>query len=181
MLVTFVAIAFVFLRLRFSTQRFAIASLFLFFFSFSTRFWTDWQFFLYMFYLLLLLTRVNRYSLDTPVNSFVKVPSIVISGACCQCQELNTSLKAVQEARVLQPVEKCLRLAACVAAKIFIFIDNDFAIAIIKLIYIYLHFMTVIYPYIYLLIFFSTALVNLPDRVPKRIRLIQFHPMKLTG
>ena len=134
-----------------------------------------------MFYLLLLLTRVNRYSLGTPVNSFVKVPSIVISGACCQCQELNTSLKAVQEARVLQPVEKCLRLAACVAAKIFIFIDNDFAIAIIKLIYIYLHFMTVIYPYIYLLIFFSTALVNLPDRVPKRIRLIQFHPMKLTG
>ena len=67
---------------------------------------------------------------------------------------LNTRLKAVQEARVLQPVEKCLRLAACVAAKIFIFIDNDFAIAIIKLIYIYLHFMTVIYPYIYLLIFF---------------------------
>ena len=34
-----------------------------------------------MFYWLLLLTRVSRYSLETPVNNFVEVPFIVISGA----------------------------------------------------------------------------------------------------
>ena len=42
------------------------------------------NFFLHMFYLLLLLTGVNWYSLDTPTNSFAKVLSIVFSGVCGQ-------------------------------------------------------------------------------------------------
>ena len=42
------------------------------------------NFFLHMFYLLLHLTHVNRYSLGTPTNSFVKVLSIVFSDACGQ-------------------------------------------------------------------------------------------------
>ena len=65
--------------------------------------WTE-KFFLHMFYLLLLLTLVNRYSLDTPANSFVKVPFIIISGASNspnKCKELNMALKTVEQARVL--------------------------------------------------------------------------------
>ena len=56
-----------------------------YYFSFSSSrqdFGRTGKFFLHMFYWLLLLTRVSWYSLDTPTNSFVEVPCIVISGAC---------------------------------------------------------------------------------------------------
>ena len=54
-----------------------------FFFSFTSSrqdFGRTRKLFLRMFYWLLLLRRVNRYSLDTPANSFVSIPCIVISG-----------------------------------------------------------------------------------------------------
>ena len=60
-------------------------------------------------------------------------------------------------------------------------IDNHFAVAIIRIIYIYLHFITV-YVSLYL---FTLPFLNCSgkpeDRLPKGIRLIQFNPIKLTG
>ena len=118
------------------------------------------NFFSRMFYLLLLLTRVNLCSLNILANSFVELPSIVISGACGQepqqvrgAEHASESCWASYSTSLLNSVWDLLTSSKNLLLK---FIDNHFVIAIIRIIYIYLHVIfAYICFYIYLLIFFQ--------------------------
>ena len=92
----------------------------------------------------------------------MEVPCIAISRACCQepqqVRGAKQTFEAVVQTRVLAQRNCTSDLQLALLLK---FIDNHFAIAIIRIIYIYLHFITVyisLYLFTYL---FPTALVHL--------------------
>ena len=76
-----------------------------------------------------------------------------------KCEELNTRLKVVEQAT--WNTSQLKSVTDLLLVLLLKFIDNHYAIAIIRIIYIYLHFITV---YVSLYLFtclFSTALTNL--------------------
>ena len=76
-----------------------------------------------------------------------------------KCEELNTRLKVVEQAT--WNTSQLKSVSDLLLVLLLKFIDNHYAIAIIRIIYIYLHFITV-YVSLYLFTYlFSTALTNL--------------------
>ena len=75
------------------------------------------------------------------------------------CEELKTRLKAVERNRVY--TSQLNSVSDLMLVLLLKFIDNHVAIAIIRIIYIYLHFITIYISFYLFTYLFSTALVNL--------------------
>ena len=118
--------------------------------------------FLDMFYWLLLLPSGNRLSLDTSTNSFVEIPCIVISGTCGQePQQVRRAEHAFESYWASYSTSQRNSGSDLLLVLLLKLINNHFAIAIIRIIYIYSYFITVyisLYSFTYLL---PAPLVNL--------------------
>ena len=94
-------------------------------------------FFVHMFYWLLLLTRVSQNSLETPANSFAKVPCIVTSGACDrEPREVRGADHTFKSCWSSWSTNRRNNLSDLLLLLLVKIIEKHFSIAVIRIIYI---------------------------------------------